>query len=224
MKNRPRFWNICWALAVIAIPLAGCTGTSQSVEFYTLSPMTRLQQEPHAGAIGQDIAIGVGPVEFPKFLDRPQIVTRTSANRIEVSEFHRWGGSLRADFLRVLADNIAILLGTRRVALYPWGDRFDPTYRIALDVEQFEGRLGEYVQLDVTWTVTGRQAKETLLVKKAMLREPLATDDYEALVAAKSRVLASLSRKIADEIRRLVDTDQGDNQGTGDEHAAREVS
>ena len=91
----------------------------------------------------------------------------------------------------------------------------------ALDVEQFEGRLGEYVQLDVTWTVTGRQAKETLLVKKAMLREPVATDDYEALVAAKSRVLATLSRKIADEIRKLLNAEQGENNGAGVETTVR---
>ena len=204
MKNRPRFRNICWALfAVTVILLAGCVGTSPSVEFYTLSPLIGLQQEPHARAAGQNIAIGVGPVEIPKFLDRPQIVTRTSANRIEVSEFHRWGGSLHADFLRVLADNISILLGTNRVIVYPWQDRFDPTYRIALDVEQFEGRPGESVQLDVTWTVTGCEAKETLLVKKSKIREEVAAEDYEALVAAKSRALAALSREIADKIRRL---------------------
>ena len=203
MKNRPRFRNIWGALAVTATLIGGCAGSSPPVEFYTLSPLIGLQQEPHAGAIGHDIAIGVGPMEIPKFLDRPQIVTRTSANRIEVSEFHRWGGSLHADFLRVLADNISILLGTNQVAVYPWGDRFDPTYRIALDVEQFEGRLGEYVQLDVTWTVTGREAGETLLVKKSKIREPVATEDYEALVAAKSRALAALSREIADEIKRV---------------------
>ena len=103
----------------------------------------------------------------------------------------------------MLADNISILLGTNRVAVYPWGDRFDPTYRIALDVEQFEGRLGEYVQLDVTWTVTGREAGERLLVKKSKIREPVATEDYESIVAAKSRALAALSRKIADEIKRV---------------------
>ena len=206
MKTRPRFRNIWGTLAVTATLLAGCAGTSPPVEFYTLSSLIGLQQEPHAGAVGQDIAIGVGPMEIPKFLDRPQIVTRTSANRIEVSEFHRWGSSLYADFLRVLADNISILLGTNRVAVYPWGDRFDPTYRIGLDVEQFEGRLGEYVQLDVTWTVTGREAGETLLVKKTKTRAPVATEDYEALVAAKSRALATLSRKIADEIKRLHNT------------------
>ena len=209
MKNRPRFRNICWALAVAVILLLGCAGTSPPVEFYTLSSVTGLQHEPHAGPVGQNIAIGVGPVEIPTFLDRPQIVTRTSANRIEVSEFHRWGGSLHADFLRVLADNLSIILGTDRVAVYPWGDQFGPTYRIALDLGKFEGRLGECVQLDVTWTVTGRQAKETLLVKKATIREPVATEDYEALVAAKSRALATLSREMAEEIRTLAPRQPG---------------
>ena len=51
MKNRPRFRNICWAFAVTATLIAGCAGVSPPVEFYTLSPLIGLQQEPHAGAI-----------------------------------------------------------------------------------------------------------------------------------------------------------------------------
>lgn len=205
MKNRPRFWNTCGALVITALVLVGCVGASARVELYTLSSLSALEEGPQAGASAGDIAIGVGPLGLPKFLDRPQIVTRASANRIEVSEFHRWGSPLHAEFLRVLAENIAILLRTNRVAAYPWEDRFDPTYRIALDVQQFEGRLGEYVQLNATWLVTGRDATEILLVKESTIKEPVARRSYEDFVAAESRALAALSREIADEMRRLLD-------------------
>jgi len=70
MKNRPRFRSIYWALPVTVIILAGCAGTSPPVQFYTLSSVTALQHEPHAGPVGQDIAIGVGPVNIPKFLEK----------------------------------------------------------------------------------------------------------------------------------------------------------
>ena len=56
--------------------------------------------------------------------------------------------------------------------------------------------------MDITWTVSG-EAKETLLVKQATIREPVATGDYEALVAAKSRALTAISREVAWEIKRL---------------------
>ncbi len=151
----------------------------------------------------EDIAIGVGPVEFPEFLDRPQMVTRKSQNQVEVSEFHRWASSLPGDFSRVLAKNISVLLPTDRVAVFPWGDQFSPTYRIKLDVEQFDGQLGEQVVLSVIWSVVGQGGSNKLIVRKSLIEESVKTNDYEGLVAAQSNTLVTLSRAIVDEIRRL---------------------
>jgi len=41
------------------------------------------------------------------------------------------------------------------------------------------------------------------VVKNTAIKEPVSDKDYEALVAAKSRALATLSRAIVDEIKRL---------------------
>ena len=38
-------------------------------------------------AIGQELSIGVGPILFPGEINRPQIVTRTSANKLHVAQF-----------------------------------------------------------------------------------------------------------------------------------------
>jgi len=152
---------------------------------------------------GDTIAIGVGPVEFPKFLDRPQIVTRQSQNRIEVSEFHRWAGSFSEDFLRVLAKNISILLPADRVAAYPWTDQFSPIYRIQLIVEQFDGRFGGDVVLNVTWSVWNQKDTNQAIFKHTRIKEPVSAEDYESLVTAQSRAIGTLSRAIADEIERV---------------------
>ena len=134
---------------------------------------------------------------MPKINDRPQIVTRIGPNQINVDEFHRWAGSVYEDFLRVVTMNLAALLQSNLVAAYPWEDYFDPDYRIYMDVQQFDGRLGQYVQLDVNWTITGREARQILLVRKSLIREPVKGDGYDALVGAKSRILATLSRQMA---------------------------
>ncbi len=193
-----------WAFLLLVFFLAACS-TTPPVAYYTLNTLPEMQQEIPAAVMGDTIAIGVGPVEFPKFLDRPQIVTRKSQNQIEVSEFHRWAGSLPGDFSRVLAKNIAILLPTDRVAVYPWGEQFSPTYRIKLDVEQFDGQLGERVVLDVTWKVTDQEGINELLVRKSFIEEVVPDKNYEALVVAESNALATLSRTIVEEIRRLGD-------------------
>ncbi|MEE9120483.1 MAG: PqiC family protein [Syntrophobacteria bacterium] len=202
MKNRARFGNIGWAFLLLVFFLAACSSTPP-VAYYTLNTLPEMQQEIPAAIMDDTLAIGVGPVEFPKFLDRPQIVTRKSQNQIEVSEFHRWAGSLPGDFSRVLAKNISILLPTDRVAVYPWGEQFSPTYRIKLDVEQFDGRLGERVVLDVTWKVTDQEGTNQLVVRKSLIEEPVSDKNYEALVVAESNALATLSRTIVEEIRKL---------------------
>jgi len=191
-----------WAFLLTVFLVAACS-TTPPVAYYTLNTLPEMQQEIPAAVMDDTLAIGVGPVEFPKFLDRPQIVTRKSQNQIEVSEFHRWAGSFPGDFSRVLAKNISILLPSDRVAVYPWGEQFSPTYRVKLDVEQFDGRLGERVVLDVTWKVTDQEGTNDLLVRKSLIEEPVSDKNYEALVVAESNALATLSRTIVEEIRKL---------------------
>jgi uncharacterized lipoprotein YmbA len=204
MKNRARFGNMGLAFLLLVFFVAACS-TTPPVAHYTLNTLPDMQQEIPAAVMDDTIAIGVGPVEFPKFLDRPQIVTRKSQNQIEVSEFHRWAGSFPGDFSRVLAKNISILLPTDRVAVYPWGDTFSPTYQIKLDVDQFDGQLGEQVLLLVTWSVVGTEGANELVVRKSLVEEPVSGNEYEGLVAAQSNALATLSRIIVEEIRRLGD-------------------
>jgi hypothetical protein len=191
-----------WAFLLTVFFVAACS-TTPPVAYYTLNTLPEMQQEIPAAVMDDTLAIGVGPVEFPKFLDRPQIVTRKSQNQIQVSEFHRWAGSFPGNFSRVLAKNISILLPTDRVAVYPWGEQFSPTYRIKLDVEQFDGQVGERVVLEVTWMVTDQEGTNKLLVRKSLIEEPVPDNNYEALVVAESNALATLSRTIVEEIRKL---------------------
>ena len=202
MKNRARLGNMGWGFLVLVFFLAACSSTPP-VAYYTLNTLPEMQQEIPAAVMDDTIAIGVGPVEFPKFLDRPQIVTRKSQNQIQVSEFHRWAGSFPGDFSRVLAKNISILLPTDRVAVYPWGEQFSPTYQVKLEVEQFDGQLGETVVLDVTWMVTNQEGTNKLAVRKSRIEEAASDKTYEALVEAKSNGLATLSRIIVEELRKL---------------------
>jgi len=202
MKNRASLGNMGWALLLVAFLLAGCSSTPP-VRFYNLNSLPSGQQENPGAILGEEITIGVGPVEFPAFLDRPQIVTRKSQNQVEIAEFHRWASSLPGGFSRVLAKNISTLLPTDQVAVYPWQDTFSPTYQIKLDVEQFDGQLGERVLLRVIWSVVGKEGAKELVVRKTLIEEPVLTNDYEGLVAAQSNALATLSREIVEEIRKL---------------------
>jgi uncharacterized lipoprotein YmbA len=208
MKNRAGFGNIGRVFFFMVFLLASCS-TAPAVRYYTLNPFFEMQPDSSQAVSGDTLAIGVGPVEFPKFLDRPQIVTRKSQNRVEVSEFHRWAGSFSGEFLRVLARNISMLLPADRVAAYPWIDQFSPVYRIPLTVEQFDGRFGGNVVLNVTWSVWNQKDANEPVMKNTRIKEPVSGENYDALVAAQSRAIGTLSRAIVDEIERVNHRDRG---------------
>ena len=101
-------------LGVFLLATGGCAGT-QSASFYTLSPIVNSETETSVAKARQGMAIGIGPIKFPEYLEGAQIVTRTGRNSLELAEFHRWAGSLKKDFLRILAENLSTLLSTDRV-------------------------------------------------------------------------------------------------------------
>ena len=202
MKNKACFGNISRIFFLMVFLLASCS-TTPAVRYYTLNPCPEMQPDISQTVSGTTPAIGVGPMEFPRFLDRPQIVTRISQYRVEVSEFHRWAGSFSEDFLRVLAKNISMLLPANRVTAYPWKNQFSPTYRIKLNVEQFDGQFGKDVILGVTWSVAKHKDKNDPVVKNSLIKEPVSTEDYEAIVAAKSRAIAVLSQEIVSVINTM---------------------
>jgi len=184
--------------------LTGCGGSSQRVEFYTLNPLTDMQANANSPAADQKLSIGVGPVEIPEMLDRPQIVTRSGPNKLNVDEFHRWAGRLDENLAGVLAENISLLLATDQVAVYPWQTDFKPRYRVALKIRYFEGQWGKDVILEAIWSVSGQQSQQTHIQRKSVINEPLSPEpDYAALVAAHSRAIAQLSREIVKEIQNL---------------------
>ena len=184
--------------------LAGCGSSSPRVEFYTLNPLSGIQAGANTPATDQKLSIGVGPVEIPEILDRPQIVTRSGPNKLNVDEFHRWAGRMNESLAGVLAQNISLLLATEQVAVYPWQTDFKPHYRIALKIRYFEGQWGKDVILEAIWSVSGQQSQQTHIKRKSVINEPLSPEpDYAALVAAHSRAIAQLSREIVKEIQNL---------------------
>lgn len=189
-------------LCVTFILAAGCSGT-RPAKFYTLSSMTAPVAEKQNQAAEEDVAVGIGPVRFPDYLDRPKIVTRDSRNALKFSEYHRWGGSLENGFSAVLVENLSILLSSNRVSLFPWKRATPIDYRVTADVIHFEGKINDSAVLKVRWVILDGTGKRVLSMKKSTFSEKVDGDSYEALVAALSRALEGFSREIAGSINAL---------------------
>lgn len=195
MKNPRTCLLLIMGLVVIGV-CSGCFGTSPPSVFYRLTPIEDTAAV-QTRAVGGGIAIGIGPIKFPDELDRFSIVTRTGRNRLEINEFHRWGGSLENNFTRVMEENLALLMKTDKVMARPWERYFELDVRIAMDIRQFDGRLGEYASLNVTWIIVGPEGDTPRLVRRTIIQEAVTDDSFDALVDAQSRAVAKLCREIA---------------------------
>jgi uncharacterized lipoprotein YmbA len=150
-----------------------------------------------------ELGLAVGPNEFPRYLDRPEIVTRDGSQRLVLDNDQRWAGSLRDDFSRVLADELGRRLGTSRVALYPNEPRFRVDYRVLVDVIAFEGVLGESVRLRARWLVAAGGDGRALLTEESQIEQPVASAGYPELVSAHAAALTQLAGEIASRIATL---------------------
>ena len=210
-----------WATLITLLGAAGCA-TSPPSRFYTLTPL------PEADRGGSDIAggtlaIGIGPVVFPQFLDRPQLVVRGGSNQLTLEEFNRWGGTVQDDFLRVWGENLAHLLDTSRIIIFPSESRLPLDFRITAEVVSFEGRPAGDAVLKVRWAVMDERLQRALASREDVYRCPIARagttaadggtgtsadvgltgQASEAIVAAMSDCLGRFSRDVASVVRAL---------------------
>jgi len=195
-------------LGALFFLLPGCLGPSKNppTRFYVLSSLYGAEIILAPVADLNKIAIGVGPVRIPGKIDRPQIVTRTAQNEIRLIDLAEWGDPLGAGFTRALAENLALLLNTENVSIFPWLKAIRTDYQVTVDVTDFIGTPGEDARLRAWWTVFGDDGRGELLKKYARLDEPVAGDDIDALVQAQSRLVEALSRQIADAVKALSQT------------------
>src|SRR5271157_2873762 len=114
------------SLAAVAVAVAGCA--SAPSRFYTLTVTATGDGSPAAA-----YAVAVGPVSVPTMVDTPPFTIQVATNRVEVDEFNRWAEPLSENIARVVAGNLAVLLGTSQVATVPLAN-FKPAYQVTLNI------------------------------------------------------------------------------------------
>ncbi len=184
----------CVVLLALAAAAAGCASPRSS--FYTLNATA----SPRPAAA--DYAVSVGPVSVPSTVDRPQIVLRVAPHEVAVDQFHRWASPLPEAIGRVVAEDLAALLGTPHVTVFPGRTPAAARYRVLVDVIRFDSAPGEAATLDAAWTVR-TTPDGAARAGRTMSAEPVPGREFAALAAAHSRALGRLSADVADAIRTL---------------------
>ncbi|HXV35544.1 MAG TPA: PqiC family protein [Myxococcota bacterium] len=186
-------------LAVLAALSSGCFGptTARPVQLFVLAP-TVPAGAPQPG--GAALRLAIGRISLPEILNRPQIVTRTGANEVRVADFAQWAEPLEQSVPRVIAENLARLLGTERVVVYPWPTQLAVDYRVEVAVIELEGSDDGEARLAARWRLLREDGSEATPLRLSAHAERAADASIGAMAAALSRTLEALSRDIADAI------------------------
>ncbi len=190
-------------MTIMTLLLAGC-GTSPPAKFYTLTPVAA--QGPPEKVVETDkyAPIGIGPVEIPEYLDRPEIVTRAEQNQLILSEFNLWGGALKTDINRVLLENISALLAGDGIPIITWKAAVTDIHKVPVLISRFDGSLNDSIILKARWTVLDKEGKTFELFRESNITIPVKGSSYSSVVTAMSEALGELSKEIAAGIKSVV--------------------
>lgn len=195
-----------------ALVLAGCNATSPS-KFYLLTSIPQSERGVHTVPAREGLAVGIGPIELPSYVNRPQVVTRMKQNEVHLAEFNQWAEPLKESVTRVLAENLSILLSTDEVAVYPWKQAIKVDYQVSVEVTEFGmGANGETSLVARSRIFTG-DGRTLLLTKRSTLTQRSADQDYREMASAMSRNFADLSEEIAEAIRSIAERGRVDKEG-----------
>ena len=109
------------ALLILPALTGGCSGRSAPARFYMLAAVPHSPVATPSTESGRAPELGVGPVTLPRYLERTNIVTRRGME-MEVAEFDRWVEPLSESVPRAIAANLATLLRTERIVVFPWSN------------------------------------------------------------------------------------------------------
>lgn len=163
--------------------------------------ITRLHTLLQAGGSGLPAApalvVALGPVTVPVQVDQPQWLVRQADGSLLALEQERWAAPLRDELRAALLQGLAAQAG----AVEQNQSSAPPTWRIQVDVTQFESQAGVHATLEAVWTLAPVPAKAGAGITCATrLREAVA-EGAPALAQGHARAVRALATQIAGALR-----------------------
>jgi uncharacterized lipoprotein YmbA len=151
------------------------------------------------------VPIGIGPIRWPGYLDRQEIIIRVEPNRFKILEDDRWAEPLDENFLRVLMQNLSVSLRTDQIFIYPWPRNKKLSYRVDVEVLRFESDSASQAQLTARWRITDVNNNDKTISNELRVVRQAKNDSVGAAVAALSETVADISSEIADALMKQAD-------------------
>lgn len=195
MLRGPAFRAIALAL-LLAATAGGCSilqPQPDRTRYYVLAALA-----PPPAVFDRDLRVGIGPLILPDYLARYQMVRRKGLTELRYSDINRWAETLADGAGRTLVENVAMLVGTKRVMLLPAPIRGEPDVTVPIEIIRFEPDPDGDVNLVARWVVrlTDGDGKPGEVRLSQIVVRPEGSN-WKARSEAMSRALLDLSREIS---------------------------
>ena len=180
-----------WSFVALsaAVLLTGCGGAKD--EYYRLTP------SGPAVLKTSGLAVGVGPLMLPTYVDRAELVFQSGPNKFEIPAKVRWAGSLQDNFGQVLAADIGRHLNSGNIVANPSPGDTRFRYRVSVLVRQFHAVSGEDAILEASWRVETADTRQVLRTGGGSYHARISGDGYPPVVAAESDLVEQLAVAIS---------------------------
>ena len=185
---------------VVAWLASGCSILAPQPDpsqYFVLTPVVEMAKPVG----GPRLTLGVGPVVLPAYLARLPIVRRTGENQLALSATGVWAEPLDRNVQRVVAENLARLLGNVEIIYYPSFTTIRVDRQVSIAILRFDADEHDTISLDARWMIrnpaenAGTDTRESHIVRQA------ADGSTSAMVAAMSEAVGALSQEIAEKLR-----------------------
>lgn len=181
--------------------VGGCSLLSPQPDrsrYFVLMPKEGTGETPAAAGVtsrNSDVAIGLGPISLPNYLDRPEVVTRLSDTEVSVSNVDRWGEPLGSSVSRVLAQDLSSEWPGLQVVQFPWSRKARIDYTASVDFLRLEKTADGKANVQAVWVI--REASGNKLLQSGTTTASLdAGADQSSASAALSEGVARVARDI----------------------------
>lgn len=218
-RSRLNCFTYFYGVAFAMLLLGGCSGLlggeSVPIRYYVLSDVPRTDSMRYPTGPASEVVISVVDIAMSDYLDTQSVVTRPSANTVDLAQFDQWAAPFGRHVTRTMKNNIAVLVPSQRVLLSPLSIPVTVDYEVRVDVQRFEQDPGGDVVLEARWALLDLRRRDAAALRSVEIRKPVVNEPpvegsdaegvsrqkYSAIAAAMSSALADMSAQIATAIR-----------------------
>ncbi len=197
--NRLKYFRMLAAVLLVS-GISAC-GKTPAARFYTLSPAT-VENAGSRNVVSQQV-IGIGPVTIAAYLDRPEIVTRSSTTSIELAAFDRWAEPFEDIVTGSLADSISSMLPSVQAIVDPWPEA-DVKYQLVVKIKKFESDKDGNVRLTASWGLLQPSSRKMKKIFESDILQQGSSAEFSEITKNMSLALTRLSEEMVTEIKKAL--------------------